>query len=599
MKRFHSVNIGLILVLVAVALLAMFPLGGRSLVSADGAVLASSTFDTGNEGWKKVSLKDYGPFDAIVTDGGPANYEASGGNPGGHIATTDLDGQTDFFEAPAKFLGDKSGAYGGTLSFDIKLSGSPNWRTADVVLVGGGSVLVYDTPDSGTTWTHFAVSLSETAGWKKGNLSGAAPSQAEFRAVLARLTALRIRGEYIYGSEYNRLDNVIITGTGAVATPMPTPIPGVFHDSFEGTNLGVASEGITYVGGYSGLGVELDTLSDYIQYPSSRLNEPQGTIEFYWKPPSNIYNLPPWIDGFGVSRANKWWMIDTVNELTAPKGSFQMGIDTPTTVRWSIYDSGWHHIYWDTPAGWVWDTARWYHFAVTYGPRGMELWVDGVLRGSNSYTGGVNTADTFSVGCNRPYWAQSHSMPGTYDELKGHNVQLTFVGVPTPTPTATPTATPAPVATPTQAPPPPPPPVGGTQVSYKAGYNIVAGPGGTTFTQANRILYTSQGGGGYDVLINTQGVTEGWGYWANFPNDTTVTISGTGSTSYTTTLGAGELKMVGNPSGVKSATVAADKIYTYDPATGYSMYFGSATLPVGTGAWVYSAQGGTVTVTAQ
>jgi hypothetical protein len=37
----------------------------------------------------------------------------------------------------------------------------------------------------------------------------------------------------------------------------------------------------------------------------------------------------------------------------------------------------------------------------------------------------------------------------------------------------------------------------------------------------------------------------------------------------------------------------------YDPVKGYSVYFGSATLPVGRGAWVYSPDGGTATATAQ
>lgn len=170
---------------------------------------------------------------------------------------------------------------------------------------------------------------------------------------------------------------------------------------------------------------------------------------------------------------------------------------------------------------------------------------------------------------------------------------------PSPTPTSTSTPTPAATSTPTATPPgqgPPPPPAPGTAVKYSAGWNIVAGPAGTTFQQAAAILYTYQTSGGYALLPNTQGVTAGWGYWASFSSDTTVTISGTGSASYTTTLDPGQMKIVGNPSGLKSATVTADVIWTYEPTSGYTRYQGSATLPVGRGAWVYSVQGGAVTV---
>lgn len=186
--------------------------------------------------------------------------------------------------------------------------------------------------------------------------------------------------------------------------------------------------------------------------------------------------------------------------------------------------------------------------------------------------------------------------------------QLPTTATPSPTGgplpgSATPTATIAPslpyTPTPTPVAPPPPPPVGGRQVTYSAGWNLVAGPAGTTFPGAANILYTFQEGASYTLQPNIQGVTEGWGYWAYFAAETTVTFSGAGSSFYTTTLGPGQTKMVGNPSGTKDAVATAEKIYTYSAKTGYTISFGSATLPVGTGAWVYSTSGGAVTVTAQ
>ncbi|MBI2909669.1 MAG: hypothetical protein HYX92_18675 [Chloroflexi bacterium] len=173
---------------------------------------------------------------------------------------------------------------------------------------------------------------------------------------------------------------------------------------------------------------------------------------------------------------------------------------------------------------------------------------------------------------------------------------LTPIPTETPTPTSTPLP-PSPAPTPTVPPYPPPLPIGNT-VSYARGWNLVAGPAGTTFPQASGTLYTYQGTAGYTQSPAGQGVTQGWGYWARFTSDATIVMNGAGANSYTTTLEPGQLKMVGNPSGERSAVVNADVIFTYDPASGYTRYQGSATLPVGRGAWVFSAAGGAVTVTA-
>lgn len=162
-----------------------------------------------------------------------------------------------------------------------------------------------------------------------------------------------------------------------------------------------------------------------------------------------------------------------------------------------------------------------------------------------------------------------------------------------PTATPSPTGTAAPTPTSTAAPSPFP----GATVSYARGWNIVAGPAGTTFLQAGAILYTSQGGD-FAVLPNTQGVMQGWGYWANFAIDATVALNGAGGNSYTTPLQPGQFKMIGNPSGAKNAMVSAEVVWTYDPASGYARHQGSAVLAPGRGAWVSSSTGGTVTVIA-
>jgi len=204
-----------------------------------------------------------------------------------------------------------------------------------------------------------------------------------------------------------------------------------FADSLEGTTQGTPS-GVTYTSGYSGQGALFDnSLSDYIQYPQSRLNGPQGTIQFYWKPPTNDVTTIPQAPPTHAPGMYAWFMIDSVNEKAAPTGSFALVMGR-TYLYWSIWTgSSWPNASWNTPAN-FWDTSRWYKIAVSYGPKGLQLYVDDVLRASNlTYTGGVNTGSTFALGGNQSDWYGSlHGLPGTYDELRIYNTQPAQVNTP-------------------------------------------------------------------------------------------------------------------------------------------------------------------------
>lgn len=129
-----------------------------------------------------------------------------------------------FWQAPAKFLGDKSAAYGTSLEYDLKqlyASGTPLTTYPDVILAGAGMVLVTDAgPNPLTTWTHYTVPLTETSGWRITSLAGPVPTKEQFQAVLASLTALRIRGEFIDGGDKSAIDNVTL-----VSVPPVTTIP--------------------------------------------------------------------------------------------------------------------------------------------------------------------------------------------------------------------------------------------------------------------------------------------------------------------------------------------------------------------------------------
>ena len=169
-----------------------------------------SRFDTGDEGWRATG----DPVSAI-----PVWFPA-GGNPGGWVRTVDAStGGTWQWSAPAQFLGNKCTAYGNFLRFDLTASDANNNPTRpDVTLVSGNVQLVFNTPgDPNAMWTHYDVPLRENAGWRVGNLNGAAPNQAQFRAVLSNLTALRIRGEYLaQGDDEGGLDNVVLESVFAL-----------------------------------------------------------------------------------------------------------------------------------------------------------------------------------------------------------------------------------------------------------------------------------------------------------------------------------------------------------------------------------------------
>ncbi len=176
------------------------------LLFSTTALAQTSTFDTGNEGWETSG-------DATSPT---AAWLANGGNPGGYIRVTDQSvGGTWYFQAPSKYHGAKCDAYDTYLRYDQFVSDTNNQQLfggdPDVILFGGGLQLVFDnavTP--GLTWTHYDILLREDAGWHKTTLNGPIPTQAEFRAALANVAGIRIRGEYRAQADFGGLDNFVL-----------------------------------------------------------------------------------------------------------------------------------------------------------------------------------------------------------------------------------------------------------------------------------------------------------------------------------------------------------------------------------------------------
>jgi hypothetical protein len=198
------------------------------------AGLITSTFDTDADGWTSVTLKypNPGAPPPILGTFTP-NWFPTGGTPGGFIYLNDPDGSnatgdTQYWKAPTKFLGNLSAFYGGNLSFDLTdftaFRFGP-FDQEDIILVGGGLTLVYDTPynpSTGNTWTHYSVGLVPS-GWKLNSLSGPPATEADMQTVLGSLEALYIRGEYQLGPDTANLDTVILESS-PTAVPEPSSL---------------------------------------------------------------------------------------------------------------------------------------------------------------------------------------------------------------------------------------------------------------------------------------------------------------------------------------------------------------------------------------
>jgi hypothetical protein len=186
---------------------------GGSAGSAGASATAIKAFDdfvVSAEGWSVTG------DDTTKT----VTYSSTGGKPNGSISAVEATSGTMFFTAPSKYLGDASAYYGGELRFDLKAAVTEGefFAYADVELTSNQTTLAYDcTPNPTTAWQSYVVPLSET-GWKMTTVTGAAVTAAQFKAVLANLTRVRIRGEFSNQYDIGYLDNVYF-GSKASSAP--------------------------------------------------------------------------------------------------------------------------------------------------------------------------------------------------------------------------------------------------------------------------------------------------------------------------------------------------------------------------------------------
>jgi hypothetical protein len=197
--------------LIKICIVALLLVSNKQITQAH--VIAESTFDVNDEGWEVYEGTTHYPS-AI-------QWSATGGNPDGHVYSADPGDGAFYFKAPAKFLGDRSCAFNGTISWDLKTNTfTPGGSDMGLSIHGkdqqGGSIriLKYEHMNVINTWVRFVWTLNADSGWTfqdaGGNFSPA--SNTNIMQVLQNVTDIDIVGETIVGhTEVTHLDNVRIT----------------------------------------------------------------------------------------------------------------------------------------------------------------------------------------------------------------------------------------------------------------------------------------------------------------------------------------------------------------------------------------------------
>jgi len=175
---------------------------GFSAAAQTAEPLIRHEFSDSAQGWTVGG--DTRPDDAI--------FSPTGGHPGGCITGVDEAlGETWYFVAPRTVLEQLPHAVNGTISYDLKQSGTLiSLNDDDIVIVGRAGRLSYRFSTApGTDWTGFSVRLSASEGWT-WNWNQRA-TQPQIEQVLTAPTRLQIRGEYVTGEDTGSLDNFVLT----------------------------------------------------------------------------------------------------------------------------------------------------------------------------------------------------------------------------------------------------------------------------------------------------------------------------------------------------------------------------------------------------
>jgi len=207
------------------ALVFILALGGAALMgcsedsgtapSVSGPAPIVSNFEDGTEGWRGSG--DYEGLRTSRTRPVQGYYLQ---------AFDQATGGTWYFQAPAKFEGDKSRYYGGTLSYFL-LAGLANgnaptasdyFGAPDVIIQQAGRrglTLEYRLPRGAypdpNGFKEILVTLAPSPGWRVQG-SGDRATAEQMATVLANVGQMFIRGEYFNRDDYGEIDEVYLEG---------------------------------------------------------------------------------------------------------------------------------------------------------------------------------------------------------------------------------------------------------------------------------------------------------------------------------------------------------------------------------------------------
>ncbi|MEW5687050.1 MAG: PEPxxWA-CTERM sorting domain-containing protein [Pseudomonadota bacterium] len=195
-------------------MVALSALAALSATAAQGAVLVSNDFNDGVQGWRVA--------DAV------SGFRYTASTTGGRLQTGDVAPYT-FFEASSAYLGDKSAAIGGTISFDMAaVNGADPLGFSPLVLrTNGRDIFAKPTFVPGVGVNRFSITLTasnfyQNSQYVPGGPAPAAISDAEFAAVMADLRGLYIYADWKSGqSDLTTMDNVVLASADVAPVPEP------------------------------------------------------------------------------------------------------------------------------------------------------------------------------------------------------------------------------------------------------------------------------------------------------------------------------------------------------------------------------------------
>jgi len=212
-------------------------------------------FDSAAQGWTAIDVPSAELCNAPGAGGLlPSSWSAAGGHPGGCFffregGNTAID---PLLRTPASIGGNYAAAAGGYIRFDRRSPNNNVGYSDDIYMqgiVGGQTVtLISNTKNIPyARWQANRVPL--TAGeWTVGRCAGPIATQNEIAAVLAGLTEIKLKAEYVNGVEDHFIDNVMILRPDAVAVTNFEADAGGWTVAGDSSSFGwVAAEGANIV----------------------------------------------------------------------------------------------------------------------------------------------------------------------------------------------------------------------------------------------------------------------------------------------------------------------------------------------------------------